>query len=541
MRRIIAIAAAAPSSSSRWRLREASFYFVARDSTSSAMVNGEQQGLLERYESMIKTDEIKHDPHQVRSLSELDRLRLAICPSFRKPKNDDVGGIKNGKHLDAEMDEGLNFFPLTPRAANIASENNNSGGSSSGVMSIFDGFLSWPMSDDDDTTFHGARKKNAQVPPTLKGVYLHGGVGCGKTYCMNLFYDSLPSSLISTLGGKQKVHFHQFMLNIHRQMHLAKQMKGLRGDDIINYVIQSTIAQGKILCFDEFQVTDVADALILKRLFTGLIDNGTIIVATSNRPPKDLYKGGLQRDLFLPFIDLLEEKCTVVSMWESNVDYRMVGSSSDNAKQFGGSNSMNQRVYFADDDNNNLPNSSAKSSYLELFRMMTKDSIVAPMALDVRGRRINIPYVSTKFEVARFSFDDLCRMPKGAADYLTIGEMYHTIFIDDVPTLKSNEVNLVRRWITLIDVMYECNVRVIIHATSDPANIFQVDLNSVTDEGFAFDRTRSRMEEMRSNLYLTKRWVGAKYDVNGDGILDAEELATRDKDRPARITSLDSI
>jgi predicted ATPase len=173
--------------------------------------------------------------------------------------------------------------------------------------------------------------------------------------------------------------------------------------------------------------------------------------------------------------------------------------------------------------------------------MMTKDSIVAPMALDVRGRRINIPYVSAKFEVARFSFDDLCRMPKGAADYLAIGEMYHTIFIDDVPTLKSHEVNLVRRWITLIDAMYECNVKVVIHAASDPANIFQVDLNSVTDEGFAFDRTRSRMEEMRSSLYLTKRWVGAKYDVNGDGILDAEELATRDKDRAARITSLDSI
>lgn len=535
----MAIATAAPSSSSRWRLREASF-IVSRDvATSSAMVNGEQQaGLLERYESLIQTNEIKHDPHQIRALSELDRLRLAICPSLRKTKNDVDGGIKSGKQLDAEMDEGLNFFPLTPRAANIANETNNSGGGSSGVMSIFDGFLSWPMSDDDDTTFQGARKKkNTQVPPpTPKGVYLHGGVGCGKTYCMNLFYDSLPQSCISTLGGKQKVHFHQFMLNVHRQMHLAKQMKGLRGDDIINHVIQSTIAQGKILCFDEFQVTDVADALILKRLFTGLIDNGTIIVATSNRPPKDLYKGGLQRDLFLPFIDLLQEKCAVVSMWESNVDYRMVGSSSsDDAKQLGGSNSMNQRVYFADDDNNNLPNSTtAKSSYLELFRMMTKDSIVAPMALDVRGRRINIPYVSAKFEVARFSFDDLCRMPKGAADYLAIGEMYHTIFIDDVPTLKSHEVNLVRRWITLIDAMYECNVKVVIHAASDPANIFQVDLNSVTDEGFAFDRTRSRMEEMRSSLYLTKRWVGAKYDVNGDGILDAEELATRDKDRATK-------
>lgn len=502
---------------------------IATMSGDQAIAN-DDRGLLEQYLSLTQSGEIERDPHQMRALLELDRLRSEICPRPPSKREDGsaVGGTKSGKQLDADVEEGLTFFPLAPRTSWKVNENKDlQSGGGNGIMSIFDGFLSWPLSEDEDTTWRGARKAGLKRPP--KGVYLHGGVGCGKTYCMNLFFDSISPSSALTLGGKQKVHFHKFMLNVHRQMHLAKQMKGLRGDDVFDYVIQSTIAEGKILCFDEFQVTDIADALILKRLFTGLIDNGTIIVATSNRPPTDLYKGGLQRDLFLPFIDLLEEKCTVVSMWESEVDYRMVGSGGNDAERSG--TSAHQRVYFADDDG---PPGSAKNDFIELFRTMTKDSIVAPMIIDVHGRRIAIPHVSVTFEIARFSFDDLCRTPKGAADYLAIGEMYHTIFIEDVPKINYHEVNLVRRWITLIDALYECNVKAVIHAASDPGNMFQVNLNSANDEGFAFDRTRSRMEEMRSGAYLKKKWAGAQYDVNGDGVLDKAELALRDKDRSDR-------
>ena len=506
--------------------------------SSNATMSGDQaitgnddndRGLLERYLSLTKSGEIKKDPHQMRALLELDRLRSEICsqPPSKREDGSAVGSTKSGKQLNENVDEGLTFFPIAPRTSWKENEIDAQSGGGNGVMSIFDGFLSWPLSEDENTTWRGARKAGFQGPP--KGVYLHGGVGCGKSYCMNLFFDSLSPSSAVTLWGKQKVHFHKFMLNVHRQMHLAKQMKGLRGDDVIDYVIQSTIAEGKILCFDEFQVTDIADALLLKRLFTGLIGNGTVIVATSNRPPTDLYKGGLQRDLFLPFIELLEEKCTVVSMWESEVDYRVVGSGGNDAERSG--TPAHQRVYFADDDG---PPGSAKKDFIELFRTMTKDSIVAPMVIDVRGRQIAIPHVSVTFEIARFSFDDLCRTPKGAADYLAIGEMYHTIFIEDVPKIKYHEVNLVRRWITLIDALYECNVKVVIHAASDPENMFQVDLDSANDEGFAFDRTRSRMEEMRSGVYLKKKWAGAQYDVNGDGVLDEAELALRDRNRSDR-------
>jgi predicted ATPase len=304
------------------------------------------------------------------------------------------------------------------------------------------------------------------------------------------------------------------MLNVHRQMHLAKMMKDLRGDDVLDYVVRSTISEGKILCFDEFQVTDVADALILKRLFTGLINNGTIIVATSNRSPGDLYKNGLQRDLFLPFIDLLEEKCVVVGMWESEVDYRLIGNGlGDNAmvQDEGATPSFLRRAYFADDDpvEDGRP-SSAKKSFLELFHALTRNSIVDSMVLDVNGRQMTIPQVSEKHGIARFSFDDLCRTAKGAADYLAICERFNTIFIEDVPRLMSHETNLVRRWITLVDALYECRTRVIIHAATDPERMFRVDLDSAHDEGFAFDRTRSRMEEMRSGGYLKKKWVGSK-------------------------------
>ncbi len=242
-------------------------------------------------------------------------------------------------------------------------------------------------------------------------------------------------------------------------------------------------------------------ALILKRLFTGLIKNGTIIVATSNRPPRDLYKGGLQRHLFLPFIDLLEEKCVVVSMWESETDYRLVQSSDEGREGV-------QQVFFVDGDHD--PPGSAKKSFNELFKALTKDSNIESIVLDVQGRQVLVPKVSTQYNIASFSFFDLCGTAKGAADYLAIGERFHTIFIEDVPKLKQHEVNHIRRWITLIDALYECRVKVIILAAANPGDIMEVDLKSVHDEVFAFDRTRSRMEEMRSEGYLRKKWIGCQ-------------------------------
>jgi len=186
-------------------------------------------------------------------------------------------------------------------------------------------------------------------------------------------------------------------------------------------------------------------------------------------------------------------------MWESEMDYRLVQSSDEECKGA-------QQVFFVDGDDD--PPGSAKQAFNELFKTLTKDSTIESMVMDVQGRRILVPKVSTQDNIASFSFYDLCGTAKGAADYLAIGERFHTIFIEDVPKLKYHEVNLIRRWITLIDAMYECQVKLVIHAATNPEDMVEVDLNSVHDEVFAFDRTRSRMEEMRSKDYLRKRWIG---------------------------------
>jgi predicted ATPase len=281
------------------------------------------------------------------------------------------------------------------------------------------------------------------------------------------------------------------MLGIHKQMHEAKRIEGIKGD-VLPRVIEKTIQRGRLICFDEFQVTDVADALILRRLFTGLLERDAVIVATSNRPPRDLYLNGLQRDLFLPFIDLLEERTAVISMWQSETDYRLVQ----------GENKA-RGVYFIGPE--------SKSEFERVCRSLTKHSPIEPIHLSVQGRMVHVPQASMTYGVARFTFDDLCSQPKGAADYLLIGETFHTVFVEDVPILNENAINLVRRFIIFVDAMYESHVKLIIHAATLPQGIFKVDLaNKVIDEVFAFDRTRSRLEEMSSDGYLQKKWQGKK-------------------------------
>lgn len=384
------------------------------------------------YRDMIKTEGVQEDPHQLRALQELDRLYDEL-----KTLGDDV--------VPEQVPEDKG--------------------------SIWD-------------IFKEAEEEPAPAAAP-RGVYLHGGVGCGKTFCMNIFHDNLDRE------DKQQVHFHKFMLNVHQQMHEAKRIEGIEGD-ILPRVVERTMEQGRILCFDEFQVTDVADALILQRLFTSLLNKGAVIVATSNRPPEDLYMGGLQRDRFLPFIDLLNEKTNVVSMWDSETDYRLVQS---DTKASG--------VYFVGKEQ--------KKDFDTIFHRLTKDSAVVSTNLSTQGRLVPIPRASVAKGVARFTFEDLCTKALGAADYLVIGQNFHTVFVEGIPRLNRNQVNWVRRLIVFVDSMYESQVKLIVQARTEPDGIFTVDLeDESTDEVFAFDRTRSRLEEMRSQKYLQKRWAGGK-------------------------------
>ena len=314
--------------------------------------------LVQKYKEMARDKNVMIDEHQIIALKELDRLRNDILASSIYTNEQSEASIGDDEEEDNTM------FPFMKKLNTLLGGKNSA-----------------------DKLFH----KN-DIP---KGVYLHGGVGCGKTFCMNLFFDELP------IASKQKVHFHKFMLDIHKQMHEAKMIDGVEGD-VLPVVIEKVIENGIIIAFDEFQVTDVADALILRRLFTGLLDRGAVIVATSNRDPSDLYLNGLQRDLFLPFIDLLKERNNVISMWDSDTDYRLVQ----------GANKA-RGVYFIGDK--------GKKDFDESFKALTKESVTGSTTLTAQGRNIIIPNASIEYKVARFSFRDLCARPTGAADYLLIG------------------------------------------------------------------------------------------------------------------------
>lgn len=437
--------------------------------------------LVTHYQDLVEKGIVQSDRLQLIVLKELDRLRaqlLSYSDSYNKFQKDD----------DEDFNSLVLFGENSRNKGNRFVQNASIGddeGQESSISSFFGKLFT--LSDE------SKRRKFPSLIP--KGVYIHGGVGCGKTFCMNLFYDSLPTTSCSEMDGsnfywgKQKVHFHKFMLGIHKQMHEAKHIEGIKGD-VLPRVIEKTIQKGRILCFDEFQVTDVADALILRRLFTGLLERDAVIVATSNRPPRDLYLNGLQRDLFLPFIDLLEERTTVTSMWQSETDYRLIQ----------GENKA-RGVYFIGPE--------SKIEFEQVFSALTKHSPTESASLSIQGRIVHVPRASMMYGVARFTFDDLCCQAKGAADYLLIGETFHTVFIEEVPILNENAINLVRRFIIFIDAMYESHVKLIIHAMTPPQGIFKVDLaNKFIDEVFAFDRTRSRLEEMSSDSYLQKKWQG---------------------------------
>ena len=413
--------------------------------------------LWDAYYEMLKNSDVHEDEHQTEALEALDRLRQDLMQY--KPPVDIISSSS---------------------ASNSANANSSS--------SAFGGWFQ--MASQAATTATTMAKSNA-MKKAPRGVYLHGGVGCGKTFTMNLFYDSLATG--PWAKERQKIHFHKFMLTVHQEMHMARkqqqqQGKQLESDAILPAVIAKTVQQGRLICLDEFQVTDVADALILQRLFTGLWENGCVVVATSNRPPDDLYLNGLQRDRFLPFIDLLKEKCQILGMWDSQIDYRLIQKMQSGTVP----------VFFV--------GKSGRKDMDDLFYELVGTRSVVPTALETQGRKVKIPLASLSGGVARFNFEDLCQKALGAADYLVIGQHFHTVFVENIPILTLNELNWVRRFITFVDSMYESNVKLILHAKTPVKDIFQPETKTEHDEVFAFDRTLSRLDEMASEAYLRKRW-----------------------------------
>jgi cell division protein ZapE len=305
-----------------------------------------------------------------------------------------------------------------------------------------------------------------RVWPRVPGLYLWGGVGRGKTYLMDAFFDALPFT------RKRRTHFHRFMLEVHERRNLFPDEQ-----DPLIHVADGIADATRVLCFDEFFVADIADAMILGRLFEALFKRGVTLIATSNVPPDGLYKGGLQRDQFLPAIERLKKNCTVLNV-DGGTDYRM--------RTLHGA-----ELYLVPSD------ASAEARLAKHFDALATSGIERDSSLKVNGRNIAAKRLADG--VAWFVFDELCEGPRSAADYIEIGRTHGTVILSGLKPMSQDRDDAARRFMTLVDEFYDRGVKLLIAADVPPEQLY-----TGTRLQFEFDRVLSRLQEMQSQEYLAK-------------------------------------
>jgi cell division protein ZapE len=308
-----------------------------------------------------------------------------------------------------------------------------------------------------------------------KGIYIYGDVGRGKTMMMDLFFEASP------VVRKRRAHFHEFMVGVHERVrefrNKLKTGELADDEDPLRLTAAEIAEESWLLCFDEFHVTDIADAMILGRLFTRLFELGVVVVVTSNVAPQELYRGGLNRALFLPFIAMLEERLELLAL-DARTDFRL--------EKLAG-----RRVW-------HVPADDAASAALDdAWRRLVGSSSGVPQELAVKGRRLRVPRAA--MGVARFFFHDLCEQPLAAADYLRVAHEFHTVIIDRIPVMGFDERNAAKRFIILVDTLYDHAVKLVASAAAEAEALYTA---SDGFEASEFKRTASRLIEMRSQSYL---------------------------------------
>jgi cell division protein ZapE len=327
-----------------------------------------------------------------------------------------------------------------------------------------------------------------------QGLYIFGDVGRGKTMLMDLFFEASP------VVRKRRAHFHEFMADVHdRARFFREKLKGgeFTGEDAVRLAAAEIAEESWLLCFDEFHVTDIADAMILGRLFTRMFELGVVVVVTSNVPPTELYKGGLNRALFLPFIAMLEQRMEIFQL-DARTDFRL--------EKLAG-----RKVW-------HVPADDAASAALDdAWRRLVGSASGMPQELAIKGRKLRVPRAA--MGVARFFFHDLCEQPLAAPDYLRIAHEFHTLIVDRIPVMDHDQRNAAKRFIILIDTLYDHAVKLIASAAAEPDALYRA---SDGFEASEFKRTASRLIEMRSQTYLALPHGRRDSEASGssDGIVE---------------------